>query len=122
MKISSYMDCRKALRTANPEINGNALRPSKLAPNVQVVELLHDVHNDGLSQPCAIRVYGADLLTYYSDGCFRVTNGGWPTPTTIRILNTYAPLDWEFRHRGGKLEGRKIDNQWCELFQNAVYQ
>lgn len=57
-------------------------------------ELAHntDVVDDG--DRISIRLYGTRVVTYYSDGSFSVSHGGYKTLTTRRRLTTFIPVGW----------------------------
>jgi hypothetical protein len=58
-------------------------REKTVASNVKVVRLTED--------SIAIRLYRTDIITYYRDGTFSWTNGGYYTPTTSARANQFGP-------------------------------
>lgn len=53
----------------------------------------------------AVRLFETDVVTYYPDDTFKISNGGWNTPTTIRALERYGPRGWRFLHVDRALVG-----------------
>ncbi len=77
-----------------------------VASNVKVVRL-----SPG---SIAIRLYATDIITYYEDGTFSWTNGGYYTPTTSARANQFGPKGvWFSNHKmqlwaNGTCEGEGV--------------
>lgn len=54
---------------------------------------------DGKDSFIVIVYHSTAIVTYWKDGTFRVTTGGWETPTTKERINKLTPLAI-FQHRG----------------------
>lgn len=88
--IHSYADCINFLAGEMDK---------RLASNVRI--LLYGP--TGGPYECRVRLYHTDILTYYPDGTFDFTNGGFATRTTSTRCNQFGPKGWFFSHSDFKL-------------------
>ena len=57
------------------------------------------------SRSIAVVLYTTNVVIYYDDGTFSVSNGGWPTITTSSRISQFTPDHWSFWHHRGQLVG-----------------
>lgn len=64
----------------------------------------------------AIRLHRTDVITYFSDGSFRLDSGGWETMTTRNRINTYIRNGFSIRQKDFTwyLHNR-FSNKWYEF-------
>lgn len=104
-EIGSYEDCATFL----DEGSTVSVYARELAAHMTVTRELDAGY-------CAVVLYDTEIIRYYPDGTFSVSNGGWNTPTTKYRLDAVLPSGWIAYHRGKKLgvwkPGVEGQDQW----------